>query len=106
MPRIVSFDAELSLLRVSGDEDRATSGLRRRPLSCALQATRDVIVDLSELRFADSSLLVDLAILAQRLRAEGRRLRLRAPQPQIRRLIELVGLHRLPSVALEPAFTR
>ncbi len=80
--------------------------MRRRPLSCALSATRDVIVDLSELRFADSSLIVDLAVLAQRLRAEGRRLRLRAPQPQIRRLIELVGLHRLPSVALEPAFAR
>ena len=31
-----------------------TSGRRRRPLSAALRATRDVIVDLSELRFADS----------------------------------------------------
>ena len=103
---IVSYDEQLSVLHVSGDEDRATSGLRRRPLSCALRATRDVIVDLSELRFADSSLIVDLAVLAQRLRAEGRRLRLRSPQPHIRRLIELVGLHRLPSVALEPAFGR
>jgi anti-anti-sigma regulatory factor len=62
-----------------------------------------VIVDLSELRFADSSLIVDLAVLGQRLRAEGRRLRLRAPQPHIQRLIELVGLHRMPSVAIEPA---
>jgi len=61
------------------------------------------VVDLSDLRFADSSLIVDLAVLAQRLRAQGRRLRLRAPQPQIRTLIELVGLHRMPAVALEPA---
>ncbi len=88
---------------MSGDEDRTTSGRRRRPISCALRATRDVVVDLSDLKFADSSLIVDLAVLAQRLRAEGRRLRLRAPQPQIRTLIELVGLHRMPSVALEPA---
>jgi len=100
---IVSFDEQQALLRVSGDEDRATSGRRRRPLSCALRASRDVIVDLSELHFADSSLIVDLAVLAQRLRADGRRLRLRAPQPQIRTLIELVGLHRMPAVALEPA---
>jgi anti-anti-sigma factor len=77
-----------------------TSGRRRRPLSAAMRATRDVIVDLSELRFADSSLMLDLAVLAQRLRARGRTLSLRYPQPQVRRLIEAVGLHRLPSVRL------
>ena len=77
---------------ISGDEDRATSGRRRRPLSVALHATRDVIVDLSELTFADSSLIVDLACLAQRLRAQGRTLWLAGAQPQIRRLIESVGL--------------
>ncbi len=83
---------------MAGDEDRATSGLRRRPLSAALGAGRDVTVDLTGLTFADASLMVDLAVLAQRLRAEGRRLRLRGPQPHIQTLIELVGLHRLPSV--------
>jgi anti-anti-sigma regulatory factor len=57
-----------------------------------------VIVDLSDLDFADPSLMIDLACLAQRLRAHGRRLALRDPQPHIRRLIELVGLHRMPSV--------
>jgi len=101
--RIVSFDAHEAVLVVAGDEDRTTSGRRRRPLSCALRATRDVLVDLTELRFADSSLIVDLAVLAQRLRAQGRRLRVRGPQPQIRTLIEMVGLHRMPSVAIEPA---
>jgi len=104
--RIVSFDEHQALLLVSGDEDQTTSGIRRRPLSCALRATRDVIVDLSELHFADSSLIVDLAVLAQRLRAHGRRLRVLAPQPQIQKLIELVGLHRMPSVAIEPALAR
>jgi anti-anti-sigma regulatory factor len=75
-----------------------TSGLRRRALSAALRATRDVSVDLSELRFGDSSLMLDFAVLAQRLRAQGWSLYLRDPQPHIKRLIELVGLHRLPSV--------
>ena len=103
MARIVFFDEEHALLWVSGDEDRTTSGRRRRPISCALRASRDVVVDLSELRFADSSLIVDLAVLAQRLRAHGRRLSLHDPQPHIRTLIELVGLHRMPAVALEPA---
>lgn len=103
MPCIVSFDEQLGLLRVSGDEDRSTSGRRRRSLSCALRAKRDVCVDVSELAFADSSLVVDLAVLAQRLRADGRRLMVRGAQPHIRKLIEMVGLHRMPSVAVEPA---
>jgi anti-anti-sigma regulatory factor len=91
-----------------GDEDRNTSGSRRRPLSVALMATRDVIVDLSELRFADVSLMVDLACLAQRLRAHGRTLWLSGAQPNIRRLIEAVGLDHLPAVRLDgaqPAFS-
>ena len=97
---IVSFDEQLSVLRVSGDEDRTTSGSRRRQISTALKATRDVIVDLSELDLADPSLMIDLACLAQRLRARGKTLLLRDPQPHIERLIELVGLHRLPSVSV------
>ena len=64
-------------------------------------------MDLSELRFADSSVIVDLACLAQRLRAHGRTLWLAGAQPHIRRLIESLGLHRLPAVRLDgavPAF--
>jgi anti-anti-sigma regulatory factor len=60
-----------------------------------------VIVDLTELAFADASLMLDLAMLARRLRAHGRAILLRGAQPQIRTLIELVGLHRLPGVTLE-----
>jgi anti-anti-sigma factor len=67
-------------------------------LSAALKATRDVIVDLSELQFTDSSLMIDLACLAQRLRAQGRTLWLSGAQPNVRTLIETVGLHRLPAV--------
>ena len=65
-------------------------------------ARRDVAVELAELHFADPSLMLDLAVLAQRLRADGRALCLRRPQPQIRTLIELVGLDRMPAVAVEP----
>jgi anti-anti-sigma regulatory factor len=68
-----------------------------------------VIVDLSGLRFADSSLMIDLACLAQRLRAQGQTLWLSAPQPNIRFLIETVGLHRMPAVRVDggpqPALT-
>jgi anti-anti-sigma regulatory factor len=60
-----------------------------------------VIVDLSELVFADVSLMVDLALLARRLRTHGRAILLRGASPQIRTLIESMGVHRLPGVRLE-----
>jgi anti-anti-sigma regulatory factor len=95
-------------MRIAGDEDRTTSGRRRRPPSAAPKSTRDVIVDLSELRFADPTLMLDLAFLAQRLRTQGRVLWLNGAQPNIRTLIETMGLHRLPAVRLDgplPAFS-
>ncbi len=56
-----------------------------------------------ELVFADSSLMVDLAVLARRQRVQGRKLWLRDPQPQVRAVIVGVGLHRLPGVKFEGA---
>ena len=62
-----------------------------------------MVVDLSELVFADTSLMLDLAMLSRRLRARGRAILLRGAQPQIMTLIELVGLDRLPGVRLDVA---
>ena len=98
---IVDFDDKPAILRCRGDEDRNTQGYRRRALTRAIRAQSDVIVDLSELVFADASLMLDLAVLARRLRSRGWIIRLRGAQPQIRNLIELVGLHRLPGVKIE-----
>ncbi len=73
----------------------------------ALRVRADVVVDLTDLVFADASLMVDLAMLARRLRSHGRAVLLRGPQPQILTLIEAVGLHRLPGVRFDgptPAF--
>jgi anti-anti-sigma regulatory factor len=88
-------------LRCTGDEDRATQGCRRRALTRAIKAQADVVVDLTGLVFADSSLMLDLAMLASRLRACGSAIRLRGAQPQIRALIETMGLDRMPGVKLE-----
>jgi anti-anti-sigma factor len=98
---VVSFDDQRALLSVSGDEDAITISRRRRALSAALRATRDVVVDLSGLRFADASLMLDLAVLAQRLRGRGATLRLVGAQPQVRLLIERMGLDRQPAVSLD-----
>jgi len=49
--------------------------------------------------------MLDLAMIARRLRKADRGMRVRGAQPQIISLIQLVGLHRLPSVTVEyPAF--
>jgi anti-anti-sigma regulatory factor len=45
--------------------------------------------------------MLDLAMIARRLRRHGRGILLCGAQPQIRTLIEMVGLHRLPGVRLE-----
>ena len=66
-----------------------------------MHATSDVTVDLSGLVFADPSLMIDLAVLARRLRAHGRAIMLCGAQPQIQTLIEAVGLHRLPGVKMQ-----
>jgi anti-anti-sigma regulatory factor len=93
------------VLRVSGDEDRSTQGGRRPALVRAIRAQADVIVDLSGLVFADASLMLDLAMLARRLRSHGRMVKLRGARPQIRMLIERAGIHRLPGVRIDdPAF--
>jgi anti-anti-sigma regulatory factor len=60
-----------------------------------------VVVDLSQLSFADTSLMLDLAMVARRLRRHGRAMRIREPQPQVWHMIETVGLHRLPGVSVE-----
>jgi anti-anti-sigma regulatory factor len=98
---IVEYNEHRSTLFCCGDEDRSTQGSRRRALARAIRAQTDVIVDLSELVFADASLMLDLAVLARRLRVRGRALLIRRPQPQVKTLIEVMGLHRLPGIRLE-----
>jgi anti-anti-sigma factor len=98
---IVSYQEKPPLLRCSGDEDRTTQSLRRQALSKAITRVQELRVDLSELTFADTSLMLDLAIVARRLRGAGVGMRVYGAQPQIGRLIELVGLDRLPGVVVE-----
>ena len=88
------------MLRCCGDEDVSTQPIRRRAFARALKAPGDLVVDLSELAFADSSLIFDLAVLAQHTRSQGRRIWVRNAQPQITRLIQLVGLDRQPGVEM------
>ncbi len=97
---IIEFADSPPVLLCAGDEDRSTQSLRRRALVLAFRAQSDVVVDLRDLVFADTTLMLDLAMLSHRLRRRGRRLLLHGAKPQIMFLIEHVGLHRLPGVEL------
>ena len=99
--RIVELQEDPPVLRCSGDEDRVTQSLRRRPLSRALTLQSDLVVDFTGLSFADASLMLDLAMVARRLSRIGRGVRLSGAAPQIHTLIQLVGLHRLPGVVVD-----
>jgi anti-anti-sigma factor len=98
---IVSLTNNPPVLRCCGDEDRSTQSLRRPALSRALAVEDDLVVDLSELSFSDASLMVDLAMVARRLRKGGRQMRLCGASPTIHTLIEMVGLHRLQGVQVD-----
>jgi anti-anti-sigma regulatory factor len=50
--------------------------------------------------WADPSLMIDLAMVAGRVRKRGHAMILHGAQPQVARLIELVGLHRLQGVSV------
>ena len=100
---IVAYEDNPPTLYCRGDEDRTTQSLRRRALSQALCAQADVVADLSELAFADPSLMLDFAMLARRLRKAGRKLTLQGARRDIGVLIEYVGVHRLPGIEVAPA---
>ena len=88
-----------------GEEVRETQGSRARAFSRAKRAEHDVVADLTDLTFADPSLMVDLAMLSRNLRLKNLRLHVHGARPQIQRLIEMVGLHCLPGVTVVAAFT-
>jgi anti-anti-sigma regulatory factor len=70
-------------------------------MSRALVVKSDLLVDLSGLSFADPSVMVDLAMVARRLRRAGKRMLVCGAAPQIVTLIEIVGLHRMPGVTVQ-----
>jgi len=70
-------------------------------MSRALTQHTGVFMGFLELSCADRSVMLDLAMVARRLRKAGRRLHLRNAQPQVWRVIEVVGVNRLPGVVAD-----
>jgi anti-anti-sigma factor len=76
-----------------GEYDLANAGELAFRLQRIVGETRgDVLLDCSDLRFWDSSAVVVLADIHERLVLDGRRLLLRGLAPTPRRVLEVLGL--------------
>ncbi|MEV6734430.1 STAS domain-containing protein [Streptomyces sp. NPDC051364] len=99
IPRVqVESAARSIVVRVGGEMDIDRAPLLHEALDSVItrpDCPVEIVVDLAELTFCDSSGLN--ALLQARLTAEqhGRRIRLHAPSPQVIRLLEVTGADQL-----------
>jgi anti-sigma B factor antagonist len=89
----------MALLRPSGELDLATVEPFRRELQAVLDGQPDeLVIDLCDVSFLDSSGLAVLATALKSQRARDAGLVLTNPQPIVQRALELVGLGTLIGV--------
>lgn len=83
-------------LTVGGELDVATAPALRESFLGVLNQDEvpDLVVDARAISFVDSSGIAVLLMAARRWTAEQRRLTLRAPSPQLVRVIDLLGVRR------------
>jgi anti-sigma B factor antagonist len=81
------------LLAVAGDLDMSTApSLTSAAMALIADGGRDLIIDLSEVAFCDSSGLASFVQIASRLEPGGGRLAIAGPQAIVRRILEVSGL--------------
>jgi anti-sigma B factor antagonist len=92
---------ETGILAVRGEIDPASAEeFRARLEVAAREGSGDLVLDLRELRFMDSSGLHALLDIAATLE-EGRAVVLRSPQRGVRRLFEVAGIERVSGFRVE-----
>lgn len=98
---IVTADFEgMRVVTLRGEWDVATRERLRNALQ-ALGTNNDVLVDLRDASFFDSTALAELIALYKRLNAAGRRLEALVGESNMRRLLELTSLDGLLGVSVE-----
>ena len=86
---------DATLIRLEGEVDLTTAPLLEEAMQRAIDRGRDIILDLSDLTYIASSCLHVLFNGYERLNGRGKRILLAAPSPMVRRILEIVGLHRV-----------
>jgi anti-sigma B factor antagonist len=89
-------EGDQTVCRIRGDLDAVSAPRLRAVL--AERINSDVVLELSELQFIDSSGLGVLVGALKRFEAAGRRLTLRAPTSGIQRVFAITGLDRAFSI--------
>ncbi len=82
------------VIRVSGEVDLSNAERFEEAiqLACTDGGDRNVLVDLSELSFIDSTGLRVLIEATRNSRSNGDQLHFRGPSPQVRRILEVTGI--------------
>jgi anti-anti-sigma factor len=92
----VTREGDGALVRIEGEVEFATAPrLRATLLDLAQEAAVPVVLDLAEVSFLDSAGISLLIQAKKRLANAGSDLVLRAPQPNIRRVLEISGVTEL-----------
>jgi anti-sigma B factor antagonist len=81
-----------SVLSVTGEVDLATSPELQNALDTALEGSTEVVIDLSQVTFLDSTGLGVLVRAHRRAGEQGARLRLVVTESTVRRVIDVTGL--------------
>jgi len=88
-----------SVVTLAGEADLSTVAVLRQALSAQIDGgARHVTVDLSRLRFADSSALHALAVAGLAIEETGGRMELLRPQPPVARVLALSGLDQVLTI--------
>jgi anti-sigma B factor antagonist len=95
----VRSDVSEPRLRLLGELDLAGVEVLMSAVEQAAARGGDLVLDLRELTFLDSSGISAFVRIA-RERADGRTLVLEAPRPEVRRLLDLVGLSAAPNLEI------
>jgi anti-anti-sigma factor len=93
---VEELDAGVRSFNLGGELDHATAPELRGPLDSAIDAgARAILIDLSDCTFIDSTGLSVLVHARSRLiDADGGKLEICCPDPQVRRLLEITGVDR------------
>ena len=89
---VVDRAASPPVISLSGELDPHTAPLLQREIDSVISDGSDLVLDLSQLAFVDSSGLRVLISAQQQLADHGGTLVVRAPSETVRRLLEITGL--------------
>ena len=99
----VTADAGVTRVRVHGDVDVHTAARLGEQLGELVNSqARRVVIDLRDVPFCDSTGLTVLVNSANRMKANGRELVLDSPSSQVRRVLEVTGLHGVFTIEDDP----